>query len=131
MSSPLDMNRLNQRVQESKKISRSLQDAFDGLDSGTGVSPIDFSNLNFTSLNGLHEHHLIPGLVHDLQSLRVKLDTSVKKSEKLSTRLEGRIRERERSTSEISTQTDLSVRGLDKKRTQSQFFLIYNYKFFI
>lgn len=115
MSSPLDMNRLNQRVQESKKISRSLQDAFDGLDSGTGVSPIDFSNLNFTSLNGLHEHHLIPGLVHDLQSLRVKLDTSVKKSEKLSTRLEGRIRERERSTSEISTQTDLSVRGLDKK----------------
>ena len=101
LNSPLDTARLSQRVAESKKISRSLQDAFDGLDSGTGVSPIDFG-----SLNNISEQHLIPGLVQDLQNLRTKLDSSVKKSERLSSRLD---QKRKRTTSEISTQTDLSV----------------------
>ena len=108
MVSPLDVNRLNQRVLESKKISRSLQNAFDDFDSGNGVSPIDLSGIN-----GIHENHLIPGLVQDLQNLRIKLDSSVKKHEKLSAQLEGKIRSRSVSTgTEMATQTDLSVRKL-------------------
>ena len=76
-----------------------------GLDSGNGVSPIDSS-----SLNGLNESNLIPGLVQDLQTLRFKLDNSVKKSEQLSSKLEGKMARKAPSiTSEMSTQSDLSV----------------------
>ena len=41
--------------------------------------------MDLNSINqSLHENQLIPGLVQDLQSLRLKLDTSVKRNEMLS-----------------------------------------------
>ena len=66
---------------------------------------------------GLHENQLIPGLVQDLQSLRLKLDTSVKRNEMLSEKyLEKLEVEATKGTSkgkvetrEFATNTDLTV----------------------
>lgn len=55
---------------DQRQISRSIRDAFDTIDSGLPTSPTD-----------LNEAHLIPGLVQDLQQLRMKLDKTVQCSE--------------------------------------------------
>ena len=68
-------------------------------------------------MSGLHEAHLIPGLVQDLQSLRLKLDTSVKRSEMLTEqymhKLEKPQQQRPKKTAEFACQTELQVNMLD------------------
>ena len=67
---------------------------------------------------GLHENQLIPGLVQDLQSLRLKLDTSVKRNEMLSEKYlekleveatKGTSKGSKVETREFATNTDLTV----------------------
>lgn len=104
-NSTLSLNNLNQKVQESKRLSRNIQDAFD-IDSGKATSPLD----TFGSMSGLHEAHLIPGLVQDLQSLRLKLDSSVKRSEMLTEQYMNKIekpQQRPKKTAEFACQTEL------------------------
>ena len=122
-NSTLSLNNLNQKVQESKRLSRNIQvcpdlipnqiliyfkDAFD-CDSGKATSPLELNS------QSLHENQLIPGLVQDLQSLRLKLDTSVKRNEMLSEKyLEKLEVEATKGTSkgskvEFATNTDLTV----------------------
>ena len=66
----------------------------------------------------LHENQLIPGLVQDLQSLRLKLDTSVKRNEMLSEKYlekleveatKGTSKGSKVETREFATNTDLTV----------------------
>ena len=67
---------------------------------------------------GLHENQLIPGLVQDLQSLRLKFDTSVKRNEMLSEKYlekleveatKGTSKGSKVETREFATNTDLTV----------------------
>ena len=63
-------------------------------------------------MSGLHEAHLIPGLVQDLQSLRLKLDSSVKRSEMLTEQYMNKIekpQQRPKKTAEFACQTELQV----------------------
>ena len=59
-------------------------------------------------MSGLHEAQLIPGLVQDLQSLRLKLDNSVKRNEMLTEQYMGKV-EKKKTTAEFACQTELSV----------------------
>lgn len=106
-NSTISLNNLNQKVQESKRLSRNIQDAFD-MDSGKATSPLD----TFGSMSGLNEAQLIPGLVQDLQSLRLKLDTSVKRSEMLTEQYMSKMdrnnqQQRHVKTAEFACQTEL------------------------
>jgi len=109
-NSTLSLNNLNQKVQESKRLSRNIQDAFD-CDSGKATSPLELNS------QSLHENQLIPGLVQDLQSLRLKLDTSVKRNEMLSEKYlekleveatKGTSKGSKVETREFATNTDLT-----------------------
>ena len=132
-NSTLSLNNLNQKVQESKRLSRNIQviypqptrsqelqskpfktifqDAVD-CDSGKATSPLELNS------QGLHENQLIPGLVQDLQSLRLKFDTSVKRNEMLSEKYlekleveatKGTSKGSKVETREFATNTDLTV----------------------
>ena len=81
------------------------------MDSGKATSPLD----TFGSMSGLNEAQLIPGLVQDLQSLRLKLDTSVKRSEMLTEQYMSKMdrnnqQQRHVKTAEFACQTELQVR---------------------
>ena len=81
------------------------------MDSGKATSPLD----TFGSMSGLNEAQLIPGLVQDLQSLRLKLDTSVKRSEMLTEQYMSKMernnqQQRHIQTAEFACQTELQVR---------------------
>ena len=69
-------------------------------------------------MSGLHEAQLIPGLVQDLQSLRLKLDNSVKRNEMLTEQYMGKVK---KPTAEFACQTELSVSdlGCPKKKLRT------------
>jgi len=54
---------------DERKITRSIRDAFDAIDSGHPTSP-----------NDLSEAQLLPGIVQDLQNLRLKFEQTVSSS---------------------------------------------------
>lgn len=76
---------------DERKITRSIRDAFDAIDSGHPTSP-----------NDLSEAQLLPGIVQDLQNLRLKFEQTVSSSSTKS--------ERQRPLSfDSGCQTDVSV----------------------
>ena len=92
-------------------LNHVIKDAFD-CDSGKATSPLELNS------QSLHENQLIPGLVQDLQSLRLKLDTSVKRNEMLSEKYlekleveatKGTSKGSKVETREFATNTDLTV----------------------
>jgi hypothetical protein len=92
---------------DERKITRSIRDAFDAIDSGHPTSP-----------NDLSEAQLLPGIVQDLQNLRLKFEQTVSSSSTKS--------ERQRPLSfDSGCQTDVSVSS--RKCGQRLFDISYSF----